>query len=99
QRCLTLNRAARKARNEANVLSEIAIVYASQGHRDQAIKQLRRAQKFFKTIGDFRGQATALNNYCNFLLRPNQYQEALQTCRDAQSLSERVGDKSILVTA
>lgn len=99
QRCLKLSRAAKKVRTEANALSEIAIVYASQGHRDQAAKQIRRAQEFFKTIRDFRGQATALNNYGDFLLKRSRNQEALTICREAYSLSEGVGDKSILLTA
>jgi CHAT domain-containing protein/tetratricopeptide (TPR) repeat protein len=97
QRCIKLSRAAKKVRNEANALSEIAIVYASQGRHDQAAKQNRRAQVFYKAIGDRRGQATALNKYADYLLRIGEKQEALKTFVEALSLSQEVGDKSILL--
>jgi CHAT domain-containing protein len=98
QRCLTLSRAAKKVRNEANALSEIAMVYASQEHRDQAAKQHRKAQRFYKLIGDRRGLAIELNKYGDFLFTAGERQQALNTYREAASLSEKIGDKSILLT-
>jgi CHAT domain-containing protein len=96
ERCLTLSRAAGKVRNEANALSEIAIVYASQKRPEQAAKQHQRVLKFYETIGDHRGQAIALNNYGDFLLKLPQNQKALDTFSQALPLSEKVKDKSIL---
>jgi CHAT domain-containing protein len=96
ERCLTLSRAAGKVRNEANALSEIAIVYASQKRPEQAAKQHQRVLKFYETIGDHRGQAIALNNYGDFLLKLSQNQKALNTFSQALPLSEKVQDKSIL---
>lgn len=97
QRCIRLSRAAKKVRNEANALTEVAIVYASQGRRAQAAKQNRIAQEFYKSMGDRRGQATALNKFSEFLLRIGQIQDALKTAGEALSLSQEVGDKSILL--
>jgi CHAT domain-containing protein/Tfp pilus assembly protein PilF len=98
ERCLTLSRAAKKVRNEANALSEIAIVYASQKLPNQAAKQHQKVLKFYETIGDHRGQAIALNNYGDFLLKLSQNQKALETYSQALPLSEKVNDKSILTT-
>ena len=97
-RCLALSRAAKKVRNEANALSEIAIVYASQKRTEQAEKQQRKAQKFYESIGDSRGQATALNKYGDFLLRVDRKQRALDVYNEALALSERVGDKGVLIS-
>jgi CHAT domain-containing protein/tetratricopeptide (TPR) repeat protein len=98
ERCLTLSRAAKKVRNEANALSEIAIVYASQKRPGEAAKQHQKLLKFYETIGDHRGQAIALNNYGDFLLKLSQNQKALETYSQALPLSEKVNDKSILTT-
>ena len=98
ERSLTLSRAAKKVRNEANALSEIAIVYASQKRPEQAAKQHQKVLKFYETIGDHRGQAIALNNYGDFLLKLSQNQKALDTYSQALPLSDRVKDKSILTT-
>ena len=59
-RCLQLCRAAGKVRTEAYVLSEIARVYVAQGRRDLAKQQFLKLQKFYESLEDFRGQATAL---------------------------------------
>lgn len=99
QRCLKLSHAARKVRNEANALSEIAIVYASQRRPDEAARQHRKVQEFYKTIGDRRGQATSLNKYGDFLLEIGQRQQALNKYLEALALSEAVDDKSIVLTS
>jgi CHAT domain-containing protein len=98
ERCLTLSRAGRKVRNEANALSEIAIVYASHDRPDLAAKQHQKVLQFYETIGDHRGQAIALNNYGDFLLKLPQNQKALGTYLQALPLSEKVKDKRILTT-
>ena len=98
ERCLTLSRAAKKVRNEANALSEIAMVYASQKRPDKAAKQHREIRKFYDSIGDRRGQATSLNKYGDFLSGIDQKQQALDVYNQALALSERVGDKGILTT-
>ena len=100
ERCLTLSRAARKVRNEANALSEIAIVYAGQNRSDLARRQHRRAQEIYEKIGDRRGQAIALNNYGRFLLlKLGEKQQALGIFEQALSLSEQVKDPEIVTTA
>lgn len=98
QRCLRLSRAAGKVRTEANALNEIAKVYASHGRRELALKQYQRMQKFYETIGDHRGQATALNAHGDFLFQLGQKQRALEAYRRALPLSQKAGDKGILLS-
>lgn len=96
-RCLALSRAGGKLRNEANALSEIALVYTSQNRPEQAAEQHRKAQEFYKKIGDVRGQTVALNRYGDYLLlKLGQKQQALQMYTDALPLSEQVKDSTIL---
>jgi CHAT domain-containing protein len=98
-RCLVLSRAAGKRRNEANALSEITIVYASQNRSAEAAKQHARAMKFYEAISDKRGQATALNTYGFFLLsKMRRAPEALDAFTQALPLSESVEDKALLTT-
>lgn len=99
ERSASLSRAANKRRTEANALAEIAIVYESQEDSEQTSKQYRKLQKFFQSIGDQRGEATALNLFGDFLLRSGKSQEALTTCEHTLSLAEKIEDKGILMTA
>jgi CHAT domain-containing protein len=98
ERCLKLSRAARKARTEVNALTEMAKIYALQGRHDLAAKQYRVVEKFYESIRDQRGRAVALNSYGDFLLRQKQTQPALDAYSRALPLSEKVGDKGILIT-
>jgi tetratricopeptide (TPR) repeat protein len=86
-RTLTLSRAAKKVRNEANALSEIAIVYASQKRPNEARNRLRKALEFYERIGDRRGQAIALNRYGQYLLSIGQNTEALDAYNQALPVS------------
>lgn len=99
ERCLSLSRAANKRRTEANALAEIANVYESQQDSAQTSNQYRKLQKFYQSIGDQRGEATALNIYGDFLLRTGKNQEALEICKHTYSLAEKIDDKGILMTA
>lgn len=99
EHCLSLSRASNKRRTEANALAEIADVYESQKDSEQTAHQYRKLQKFFQSIGDQRGEATALNIYSDFLLRTGKNQEALATCQHTFSLAEKIDDKGILMTA
>lgn len=99
KRCLSLSRAANKRRTEANALAEIANVYESQDDPDQTSNQYRKLQRFYQSIGDQRGEATALNIYGDFLLRSDKDREALDTCKHTLSLAEKIGDKGVLMTA
>jgi CHAT domain-containing protein len=98
ERCLKLSRAAGKARTEVNALNEIAKIYAVQGRHDLAAKQYQVVERFYQRIGDQRGQAEALNAYGDFLLRQKQNQRALDAYSRALPLSEKIGDKGILIT-
>ena len=95
-RSLALSRAAKKVRNEANLLSEIAIVYASQKRPKQAAKQHQTAQAIYKRIGDRRGQATALSRYGKFLLSIGETTQALDVLNQALSLSEEVRNTTLI---
>ena len=98
-RCLKLSRAAGKQRNEANALAEVAVVYASQKRPDEAAKRYRKAQDFYETIGDLRGQLVAANTYGGVVLFGlGQTQQALAVLNQVLPLSEKVGDKEILTT-
>ncbi|HEX6043319.1 MAG TPA: CHAT domain-containing protein [Pyrinomonadaceae bacterium] len=99
ERCLALSRAAGKVRNEMNLVSEIAMVYADQNRPDKAVTLFREVQRFYEKIHDVRGQAIALNNYGDFLLlKPDQKEQALNVYTRALSLSGQVGDPDILNT-
>jgi CHAT domain-containing protein len=98
ERCLKLSRAARKARTEVNALTEMAKIYALQGRHDLAAKQYQVVEKFYESIRDQRGRAVALNSYGDFLFRRKQTQPALDAYSRALPLSEKVGDKGILIT-
>jgi len=97
KRCLKLSRAARKTRTEVNALNEIAKIYAIQGRHDLAAKQYQVVERFYDRIGDRRGRAEALNAYGDFLFRQNQNQRALDAYSRALPLSEKIGDKGILI--
>lgn len=94
-RSLALSRAAKKVRNEANALSEIAIVYASQKRPEHAKRQQLEAQRYYESIGDRRGQATALNKYGSYLLGRGQPKEALDALNQALLISEEVKDTAL----
>ena len=98
ERCLKLSRAARKARTEVNALNEIAKIYVVQGRFDLAAKQYQVVERFYERIVDQRGQAEALNAYGDFLFRQKQTQRALDAYSRALPLSEKIGDKGILIT-
>ena len=98
QRCLQLSRAAGKVRTEANALNAMARVYLSQGRRDLAQQQFLKLQKFYQTIGDLQGQAIALNTYGDFLLQSGEDKKALDAWQRALQLSEKVGNKGILIS-
>jgi len=99
ERCLKLSRAAGKSRTEVNALNEIAKIYALQGRHDLAAKQSHLVEKFYESIGDQRSQALALNGYGDSLFQQKQTQQALEAFSRALSLSEKIGDKDILITA
>ena len=98
ERCLVLSRAIGKRGTEADALNEIAFVYASHNRPDEAARRHRQLQTFYKSIGDRRGQAIALNNYGDFLFSLPKKQQALEAYSEALPLSEAVGDKGILTT-
>jgi len=98
ERCLKLSRAAGKARTEVNALNEIAKIYAIQGRYDLAAKQYQVVERFYERIGDQRGRSEALNAYGDFLFRQHQNQRALDAYSRALPLSEKIGDKGILIT-
>jgi CHAT domain-containing protein len=97
QRCLSLARAAKKVRNEADTLREFAMVYAAQ-KRHETSQQYRRLEKFYRSIGDYRGEALALNAHGTFLLGIGQKKQALDTYLQSLPLSEKVDEKGILIS-
>jgi CHAT domain-containing protein len=97
QRCLSLTRAAKKVRTEADTLREIAMVYASQ-KRHETSQQYCRLERFYRSIGDHRGVALALNAHGNFLLGVGQKEQALHAYLHALPLSDKVGEKGILIS-
>jgi tetratricopeptide (TPR) repeat protein len=98
ERCLKLSRAAGKSRTEVNALNEIAKIYALQGRHDLAAKQYHLVEKFYESIGDQRSQALALNAYGDSLFQQKETQRALDAYSRALQLSEKIGDKGILIT-
>jgi CHAT domain-containing protein/tetratricopeptide (TPR) repeat protein len=97
ERCLQLSRTVGKHRIEAYALEGIASIYGAQGRQQLAVKQYQDLERFFKSIGDLRGQAMALNGRGDLLLRLGEKQKALDVFEQAFSLSEKMGDKGILI--
>lgn len=98
ERSLMLSRAAKKTRTEALALDEIAVVYDAQDRTEEALRQYRIIQKFYEDSGDIGGQAIALNNYGDFLLRREQNQRALELFTRALPLTEKIGDRGTFLT-
>jgi CHAT domain-containing protein len=97
ERCLQLSRIVGKHRIEAYALEGIASIYGAQGRHRQAVKQYEDLERFFKSNGDLRGQAMALNGHGDLLLRLGEKQKALDVFGQAFSLSEKMGDRGILI--
>jgi CHAT domain-containing protein len=97
ERCLQLSRTVGKHRIEAYALEGIASIYGTQGRQQLAVKQYQDLERFFKSIGDLRGQAMALNGHGDLLLRLGEKQKALDVLSQAFSLSEKMGDRGILI--
>lgn len=98
ERSLRLSRAAGKIRSEINALMQLAAIYASQGRRELASNQYQKILKFYEK-SDLRARAMALNTYAEFLLQIGDNERALETCIKAQTLSEKIDDKAILIPA
>jgi CHAT domain-containing protein/tetratricopeptide (TPR) repeat protein len=98
ERCLMSSRAAGKRRIEAFARTGIAMVYGAQGRHELALKQYRNLQMFFKSIDDLRGQAMAWNGQGTSLLQIGEKQKALEIFRQAFFLSEKIGDKGLLIS-
>lgn len=98
ERCLRLSRVAGTVRIEVMALDGIAKVYVSQGRGELALQLYQKILKFQGT-GDYRGQATTLNALAETLLHFGQNEKALEAGRRALPLSEKSGDKGILITA
>jgi len=97
ERCLQLSRIVGKHRIEAYALEGIASIYGAQGRHRQAVKQYQDLERFFKSNGDLRGQAMALNGHGDLFLRLGEKQKALDVFGQAFSLSEKMGDRGILI--
>lgn len=95
--CLRLSRATGNRRIEAYALKGIAGIYGSQGHHELASIHYLNLEKFFKSIDDRRGEAMALNTHGEFLLQHGEKQKALDIFTQARGLSEKMGDKGILL--
>jgi CHAT domain-containing protein/Tfp pilus assembly protein PilF len=97
ERCLQLSRNAGKARTEALAITEMARIFAAQGHSALARQYFLKAQKFYERINDLRGLATVLNAHGDFLFTTGQKQSALAQYNQALPLSERIGDKEFQI--
>ena len=96
-KCLKSSRTAGNRRFEAYALKGIAESYGAQRRPELAIRQFQKLANFFKSIGDLRGQAMALNSYGDFFLQLKENQKALDVFAQAFSLSEKMGDKGMLI--
>ncbi len=99
EKCLKLSRATGKVRSEANALTDIAVLYADQGNRQKTISQYQKILRFYARISDWRGEATAWNKLGDVYFRLGEKPEALRSYERAFTLSERAGDKVLLVSA
>lgn len=99
ERCLTLSRAARKARTQVQALEEVASIFAAQGRRAETLSQYAKIQRFYRSIGDLPGQANSWNVTGDFLRKAGKNPEALIAYQKALPLSEKSGDNGILITS
>lgn len=97
EKCLQLSRAAGKVRNATKALTRIAKIYSKQRRYDLASKQYQKLLKFYESIGDFREQAIALNEYGDLLFQLDQKQKALDSYDRALSLAQKAEETEILV--
>jgi len=97
QRCLQLSRTAGNLRFQAFALEGIARTYGAQERQQLALNQYQSLERFFQSVGDTRGQAMALNGHGDLLLRLGEKQKALEVFGRAFSLSEKMGDRGILI--
>lgn len=97
ERSVQLSRAAGQARIEATALVEIAKVYVTQKRYQLAEQQYQKITKFYGEIGDSRGQATTANAYVDLLIQLEQLDKALKVSVEALPLSEKAGDRGILI--
>ena len=80
-----MSRAAGKVRTEGFALNEIATIYVKQGLYERAAAQYQKVLRFFESIGDLRGQATALNSYGDFLLQRGQEEKSIGVIQSGTS--------------
>jgi CHAT domain-containing protein/tetratricopeptide (TPR) repeat protein len=97
-RCSSLSRAAGNRRVEAYALRGIAMVYTAQRRPEPALEQYKKIQKFYRSIGDVRGEAMALNAQGDLFLQMNEKQKVLEAYNHASSLIEKVDDKGVLLS-
>ncbi len=99
ERSMQWSRAAGQNRLVANSLNEIAKIYVTRKLYLLAEHQYQKIRKFYEKIGDTRGQATTLNSYTELLAQLGQIDKARTVGIEAVPLSERAGDKGILITS
>jgi CHAT domain-containing protein/tetratricopeptide (TPR) repeat protein len=97
ERCLQLSHNVGNRRFEAFAREGIAGIYGAQGRHESALKQFKNLEGFFESINDHRGQAMALNAHGGLFLQLGEKQKALDIFGQAFSLSEKMGDKEILI--
>ena len=99
ERCLKLSQRIGDARTEALARTEIARVYTAQKRYRLAAAEYQKVLHFYESTKDIRAQATALSAYGDFLLQVGEKQEALDSYERALSLSDKIGDKELLIGA
>src|SRR6185436_14409200 len=91
-----LSRTAGNLRFQAIALDGIARTYGAQ-HQQLALKQYESLERFFRSVGDTRGQAIALNSHGDFFLQLGEKHKALDVFSQAFLLTEKMSDKVTLI--
>jgi tetratricopeptide (TPR) repeat protein len=78
---------------EANVLLGQGVVYGRQCRYDEARHCAEKALELYRSTGDWRGQALALNNIGWYFAQLDDHGQALDHCRQALQMLQKIGDR------
>jgi CHAT domain-containing protein/uncharacterized protein HemY len=98
ERALERFRAASNLQGEADVISDIAIVYRKLGDLDQSLALQQRAAKIYEDIGDIRGQARALRRIGVLYHHRGKLFQAIAAQEEALELMNKANDQEGIAT-
>ncbi len=77
---------------QADVIHNMGMSTAAQGHRQEAMDLYLRALEIYRDAGDLRGQSFALNNMASLHRRHREFEQAMACHQQSITLHRRVGN-------